>query len=396
MHDPEPCILVLNGGSSSIKFALYAAHRPTTPLLRGEIQRIGEEDPILTVRDRENPPERLSLARGDVANAASELVARLHDRLQGRSVVGAGHRVVHGGARLLEHQRITPQLVEELQRIIDLDPPHLPVEIALMRAMDEQFPGVPQVACFDTAFHRELPRVATLFPIPRRFLEAGVRRFGFHGLSYTYLMQALRGAAGDDAADGRVILAHLGSGASMAAVHHARPVDTTMAFTPTAGLMMGTRPGDLDPGLLLYLMRQEKLSPEATDEFINKRCGLIGLSETSSDMRDLLVRRSGDPRAAEAVALFCHQARKWIGALAAALGGLDQLVFSGGIGEHAAPVRAEICAGLEFLGIRIDQERNTIHAPVISQMGSGVTVRVIPTDEEIVMAQTVRSILGVT
>lgn len=396
MDDREQCILTLNGGSSSIKFALYAAAGPTTPQLRGEIQRIGEEGTLLTVRDDDKPPERLPLARGDVAAAARELVTWLRDRLQARRIVGAGHRVVHGGARLLEHQRVTPQLVEELERIIDLDPPHLPGEIALMRAMDERFPEVPQIACFDTAFHRELPRVATLFPIPRRFLEAGVRRFGFHGLSYTYLMQALRREAGDDAADGRVILAHLGNGASMAAVHRGRPVDTTMAFTPTAGLVMGTRPGDIDPGLLVYLMREQKLTAEAMDEFINKRCGLIGVSETSSDMRDLLALRAGDGRAADAVALFCYQARKWIGAFAAALGGLDQLIFSGGIGEHAAPVREEICAGLEFLGLGIDATRNAANASVISSSASRVTIRVIPTNEEIVIAQTVRAILGLT
>jgi len=252
---------------------------------------------------------------------------------------------------------------------------------------------VPQVACFDTAFHREMPLVAQMLPIPRSYHAAGVRRFGFHGLSYTYLMSELERVAGPEAADGRVILAHLGSGASMAAVHRRKPIETTMGFTPTAGLMMATRPGDLDPGLLVYMMRVEKMRPDEADEFISHRCGLIGVSETTSDMHDLLEARATDHRAAEAVALFCYQVKKWTGALAAALGGVDTLIFAGGIGERAVQVRAEICDGLGFLGIRLDPQRNNAGAPLISDQSAPVAVRVMHTDEERVIARSICHVL---
>ncbi|MDB5172708.1 MAG: acetate kinase, partial [Phycisphaerales bacterium] len=270
---------------------------------------------------------------------------------------------------------------------------HLPREIALIEVFGRGFPGVPQVACLDTAFHRDLPRVAELLPIPRKFFEAGIRRLGFHGLSYAYLMEEL-GSIAPREASGRVILAHLGSGASMAAVRDGKSVDTTMAFTPTAGLVMGTRPGDLDPGLLIYLMREQNLTPEQMDEFLSKRCGLIGLSETSADMRDLIARRDTDRRAAEAVEVFCYQAKKWIGAYAAVMGGLDAVVFSGGIGEHSPEVRAETCAGLEFLGLRIDAGRNKAGAAVISRDESKVAVRVIATDEESMIARITERVVG--
>jgi acetate kinase len=238
-----------------------------------------------------------------------------------------------------------------------------------------------------------MPRVAKLLPIPRRYDEAGIRRMGFHGLSYTFLIDELRRLAGDQIANGRVILAHLGSGASMTAMNGGRPIDTSMGFTPTAGLVMGTRPGDLDPGLLLYLMREEKLSPEQMDDFINRQCGLAGVSMTGSDMRNLIARRDSDIRAVEAVDLFCYQARKWIGSFAAAIGGLDTLVFSGGIGEHSPEVREAICRHLEFLGVSIDATRNVKSAGIISKDDNRVVVRVIPTDEEIVIA---RAILQLT
>jgi acetate kinase len=241
-----------------------------------------------------------------------------------------------------------------------------------------------------------MPRVAQMLPIPRSYHAAGVRRFGFHGLSYTYLMAELERIAGPEAAAGRVILAHLGSGASMAAVHRHQPVETTMGFTPTAGLMMATRPGDLDPGLLVYMMRVEKMRPDQADEFISHRCGLLGVSETTSDMRDLLELRASDPRADDAVALFCYQVKKWTGTLSAALGGLDTLVFAGGIGERAPQVRAEICAGLAFLGVRLDPDRNAAGAPVISADDAAVTVRVIHTDEELVIAQAICDVLRET
>jgi acetate kinase len=273
---------------------------------------------------------------------------------------------------------------------LDLD--HLPREIALIEGFRDAFPETPQVACFDTAFHKDLPRIAQLLPIPRRYLDAGVRRFGFHGLSYTYLMGQLAVVAGAEAAKGRVILAHLGSGASMAAVHNGKPIDTTMAFTPTSGLMMGTRPGDLDPGLLMYLMKDQKLSTEDMDKFISERCGLIGVSETSSDMRDLLRARNHDPRAAETVQLFCYLAKKHLCALGSTLGGVETIVFAGGIGEHSPEIRAGICDGLGFLGLKLDPSRNNLAHDVISSDESPVTVRIIPTDEELVIARIVELI----
>ena len=375
-NHPSSLLLTINGGSSSIKFAVYRSTEPPQRLFSGKI-------------------ERLDTSSGG-EEAVRQLLRSLTDRFGPAPFAAVGHRIVHGGPGLLEHQLITDEVVSELRRIQPLDLAHLPREIELIEAMRRAFPKLPQFACFDTAFHRDLPRIAQLFPIPLRYYQQGVRRYGFHGLSYTYLMDELRRIAGPDAARGRVILAHLGAGASMAAVHEEKPVDTTMAFTPTAGLVMATRPGDLDPGLIVHLIRQENRRPEEMDDFLNKECGLLGMSETTADMRDLLARRTTDARAADAFDLFCREARKWIGALAAALGGLDTLVFSGGIGEHAPQVRQEICRGVEFLGIHIDASKNQPNSSIISIESAPVTVRVIPTDEEIVIARTVRRLLNST
>jgi acetate kinase len=426
-------ILTINGGSSSIKFAAYSkadlarspADDPNTPspgtpgegwgegdpenqqratsentltralsrstergsespkpILSGRIERVGTPDAHLIAKD-EDKKVNASSAR----EAAAQVIAYIHSRLGADAVAAIGHRVVHGGLHLLEHQKITPDVLAQLRQAIPMDLAHLPGEIELIEAFEHEFPSRPQIACFDTAFFRGLPRVSQLLPIPRKLCDQGLRRFGFHGLSYTYLMRRLEELAGADAAHGRVILAHLGAGASMAAVRDGKPIDTTMAFTPTAGLMMATRPGDIDPGLLLYLMRTQNLSPEQMEKFISGRCGLLGVSQTSGDMRDLLARQSSDPRADDAVELFCHTAKKFVAALAATLGGIDTLVFSAGIGEHCPAVRAAICAGLEFLGIRIDAASNVNNAAVISSPTSSVMVRVIPTDEEQIIAR---------
>ena len=307
---------------------------------------------------------------------------------------GVGHRVVHGGPKYFDPQRITTEMVAELRQLSPFDPEHLPVEILLTEAFHRRFPDLPQVACFDTAFHHDLPRVARLLPIPRRYKAEGVRRYGFHGLSYSFLMGELTRLAGPEAAQGRVILAHLGNGASLAAVHQGRPVDTSMGFTPTAGVPMSTRSGDLDPGLVWYLARTEKMNAKQFNEMVNFQSGLLGVSETSSDMRDLLDRETQDVRAAEAVALFCYQVKKWIGAFAAALGGLDTLVFAGGIGENASAVRFRICSGLEFLGIELEEKQNAANEGVISAADSRVAVRVIQTDEEWMIANLVCRVLG--
>jgi acetate kinase len=299
--------------------------------------------------------------------------------------------VVHG----LQHtqpEKVTRELLAELRRLTPYDPDHLPQEIELIEAFRERHPKLTQVACFDTAFHRTMPRVATLLAIPRRYQADGVERYGFHGLSYAYLMQELR-RLDPSAAKGRVILAHWGNGASVAAVRRGRSIDTSMGFTPAAGLVMSTRSGDLDPGLLSFLARRERMTPSQFERMVNHEAGLLGVSGTSSDIRDLLAREKRDPRAADALALFCYQAKKWIGAYAAALGGVDTLVFAGGIGENAPLIRARICAGLDFLGIRLERKRNSKNAPVISGRSDGVTVRVIPTDEERMIA---RSVVEVT
>jgi acetate kinase len=386
-------ILTINGGSSSIKFAIYTLAEPPRQRLRGAIDRIGVAGTSLEVVDADGRQiERQTMDASSHEHAAQHLIAWLHGRTD-VTVSGVGHRVVHGGFHLLEHQPITDELVARLRRAQGLDLAHLPREIALIEAFRRSFPAVLHIACLDTAFHRDMPGVAKLLPIPRHYQEAGLRRLGFHGLSYSYLMQELERVAGAEAAAGRIILAHLGAGASMAAVRQGRTLDTTMGLTPTAGLVMARRPGDLDPGLLVYLQRSGNMSPEQTDDFINRRCGLAGVSATTSDMHDLLERRTSDPRAADAVSLFCYQARKWIGAYAAVLGGLDTLVFAGGIGEHAAPVREEICEPLGFLGIRLDAARNAKGAPIISSDNASVTVRVMHTDEESVIARSVRRFL---
>jgi len=387
-------IITINGGSSSIKFAAFCAGSEPKREFTGLIERIGTPGTSFSITDSSGKQtEKRDLQAADHKAAAEHLADWLVQRIGQTSIAGIGHRVVHGGVHLVDHQIVTDELMAELKRTQPLDLAHLPREIALIETIGRRMNGVPQVACFDTAFHRDMPTVAKMLPIPRSYYDAGVRKLGFHGLSYSYLMSELQRLAPREA-EGRVILAHLGSGASMAAVRNGKPMDTTMAFTPTAGLVMGTRPGDLDPGLLVYLMRAEKLSPEKMDEFISDRCGLLGVSATSSDMRDLITKRDADSRAAEAVDLFCYQARKWIGALAAAMSGVDALIFSGGIGERSPEVRAGICDGLEFLGLNLDLRANSNATPIISSPNSRIKVRVIPTDEEIMIARIVGRIIN--
>jgi acetate kinase len=330
----------------------------------------------------------------DHAAAVERLMDWIDERFNQDELSAVGHRVVHGGPNYSEPQRITKGLIEELHKLELFDPEHLPEEILLAAAFHRRFPDVLQIACFDTAFHRDMPRVARMLPIPRRYDTRGVQRYGFHGLSYSFLMEELERLAGPKAVRGRIILAHLGNGASLAAVQDSKPIDTSMGLTPTAGIPMSTRSGDLDPGIIWYLARTEKMSAKKFNEMVNFQSGLLGVSETSSDMRDLLSREKKDSRAAEAVALFCYQVKKWIGAFAAALGGLDTLVFSGGIGENAPAVRARICDGLGFLGIELEEKKNAANAGVISAEASKVSVRIIRTDEEVVIAKMVCRLLG--
>jgi acetate kinase len=320
--DPARCVLTVNGGSSSIKFALYRAASPTTRLLSGKIERIGLPRPVLTIHDGARKTDPRVIAAPDHRAAGEFLIGWLERHVGFAKVAGVGHRVVHGGLKLSEAQRITPQLVAELHRISPYDPEHMPSGIQLMEVFHQRHPQLPQVACFDTAFHRDMPRVAKLLSIPRRFDAKGVQRFGFHGLSYAFLMDELQRVAGPQAARGRLVLAHLGNGASLAAVRNGKSIDTSMGFTPASGIPMSTRSGDLDPGLVWYLARTENMTGKQFHVMVHHQSGLLGVSETSPDMRDLLAREAKDVRAAEAVALFCYQAKKWIGAFAAALGGL--------------------------------------------------------------------------
>ena len=390
-----PRLLAINGGSSSIKFALYTAGDPPNRLLAGSVGPIGLPGDLLVVNDAgKGESKRLPIDAPDYEQAGGRLIDWLEKRIGLASVAAVGHRVVHGATRYSEPQRVTPELQDELRELIPFDPLHLPGEIELIEAFGLRRPDLPQVACFDTAFHHDMPRVAQRLPLPRRYDAAGIRRYGFHGLSYTYLMEELARVGGRAEAQGRVVLAHLGAGASLAAVREGRCLDTTMGFTPTAGLVMGTRSGDMDPGVLVYMIRNEGINADQFDHLVNRHAGLLGVSETSPDIRDLLTRQGNDLRAAEAVALFCYHARRWVGAMAAVLGGLDVLVFAGGIGENAPQVRTQICAELGFLGVRLDETRNAADGPVISAADGPAVVRVIRTDEEAMIARSVCRLLG--
>jgi acetate kinase len=389
-------VLTINGGSSSIKFAFYRIAEPLKRRLHGTIDRVGLSGTTLTFQNLDaKPPASRKLTITDQKSASDFLIKWLEAQPDFVSVKAVGHRVVHG-MKHTEPEIVGKDLLAELHRISPNDPDHLPSQIELIEAFRRRHPKIPQVACFDTAFHQTMPRVAKLLPIPRRYDAKGIQRYGFHGLSYAYLMQELTYLGDPAATKGRVILAHLGNGASLAAVRNGKSIDTSMGFTPAAGLVMSTRSGDLDPGLVSYLARTEKMTVSQFQKMVNHESGLLGVSETSSDMRDLLEHEKQDVRAAEAVALFCYQARKWIGSFAAALGGLDTLVFAGGIGENAPVVRARICEGLDFLGIKLDKTRNQKNGSVISTNTSRATVRVICTNEELMIARSVCRSLGLS
>jgi len=389
MKAADPGVLTINGGSSSIKFAFYPVAEPLKRGLYGKVDRIGLSGTNLAFHGlTQKQPESRNLIAPDHKSAANSLIDWLEKQIDFKSVKAVGHRVVHG-MKHTKPEMVTQKLLDELHRISPNDPDHLPREIELIETFRHRHPKLPQVACFDTAFHQTMPRVAKLLPIPRRFDAKGIQRYGFHGLSYAYLMEELARLGDPAATKGRVILAHLGNGASLAAVRDGKSMDTSMGFTPTAGLVMSTRTGDLDPGLAPYLARTEQMTTSQFYKMVNHESGLLGVSETSSDMRDLLDHEKQDVRAAEAVALFCYQAKKWIGSFAAALGGLDTLVFAGGIGENAPVVRARICEGLNIFGIELDKSRNAETASVISMQTHRVTVRVIRTDEELMIARSV-------
>jgi acetate kinase len=384
---PSHVILSVNCGSSSLKFALYQLADDEQLVASGEVDRIGIPGTSIKVLDGSGATLRkgpFKLSRLDEIIGA--IFAEL-EQLHLPRPVAVGHRIVHGGPDHTAPELVTAEVLAALRKIVPFVPLHLPGEIAAIEAISARFPKLPQVVCFDTAFHRTLPEIAARFPMPRELWDLGVRRYGFHGLSYEYIVNAL-----GTQSRGRVIVAHLGNGASLAAVRDGKSVDTTMGFTPTGGFMMGTRSGDLDPGLILYLLREKGYDAEHLDEAVNRAAGLLGVSAVSSDMRTL--KESRDPRAELARQMFGYQVRKQIGAMAAVLEGIDTLVFTGGIGEHDAELRWEVCRGLRHLGIEIDSQRNAANRDPISSTGSECMVRVIPTNEDLVIVRHTRAVVG--
>ena len=389
--------LVFNAGSSSLKFCVY--RRPVEEAwrlaARGQIDGIGTS-PRLTAKDEAGgsvADEKLDASVGDGRAALGVLAGWLRARYGGSRVLGVGHRVVHGGAKYARPCIVTPAVLEDLRGLVPLAPLHQPYNIAAIEAVSEQLPGVPQVACFDTSFHRGQPAVAELVPLPKGIRDGGVQRYGFHGLSYEYIASALPAVA-PEIADGRVIVAHLGSGASLCAMKARKSMDSTLGFTALDGLCMGTRPGSLDPGVILHLFQTMGQSAAEVEKLLYKQSGLIGISGISNDMRDLLDNPDGAARLA--VDYFVYQAAKHVGALAAVLGGVDALVFTAGIGEHSAEIRRRICEASEWLGVTLDSSANASHGPRISTSSSRVSVWVVPTNEELMIARHTGALLGIS
>ncbi|MEP6622487.1 MAG: acetate/propionate family kinase [bacterium] len=382
-----PSVLTINAGSSSIRFAIYKVAGVPQRVLAGSVDAMRSKYPTLSIAEAGGAVEGgRRFPAGDQRATTRHLLDWLESQPAYDAVTAVGHRIVCG-TNHTDPRPLTATLVRELRRLASYDADHLPQQLALIGEVTRRRPDLRQVACFDSAFHHTMPRVARLIPIPHRF-SAGVERYGFHGLSYAYLMEELR-RIDPVAARGRVILAHLGSGASLAAVHRGKSVDTSMGFTPTSGLVMSTRPGDIDPGLVYFLARRKHVTAARFQRMVTQESGLLGVSGISSDLRELLAREPHDERAADAVALFCYQAKKWIGAYAAILGGVETLAFTGGIGENASLIRHRICAGLGFLGVTLDRRRNARHAPVVSSRAGRVAVRVIHTDEDVMIARSV-------
>jgi acetate kinase len=384
----------MNRGSSTLKSTLYGAGDRNELFLSTSVDKVGGPGARLKIADSSGKSLLDCPVDSGNSNAASELmISWMDDRSFLSGLAAVGHRLVHGGPRYRDPQRVTPEFLSEAEKLVPLDPDHMPAAIAGIQFIAQKFPDLPQVACFDTAFHSSLPKVARMYALPRRLYDQGIVRYGFHGLSYEFVMSELQSLEGA-LANGRVIIAHLGSGASVVAVKEGKSIDTSMGFTPLEGLVMATRSGDVDPGAVLFLIDQQNSSAKKMSKVLNKESGLLGISDTSGDMRELLDKIDQDPRAKEAVDLFSYRAKKYIGAYAAVLGGLDVLVFAGGIGEHAPGVRKRICDGLDFLGIRLDVPANEANAPLISSSESRVKVRVIKTNEDLMIVRHVESLLG--
>ncbi|SFO59568.1 acetate kinase [Chitinophaga sp. YR627] len=385
MDKKNTVILTINCGSSSLKFALFDAISLTL-ISKGNIQNIGADSSV-HIEDAAGHEERAAQPVPDLKAAIQLLTGLLKDSYAPYTIQAIGHRIVQGGKEHYLPELITPALLDAFESLIPLAPGHLPAEITAIRAFEEAYPVIPQIACFDTAFHKDMPFTAKYFAIPRHLWDDGIIRYGFHGLSYEYIYQQLQQSSPQEAR-GKIIIAHLGNGASMAAIRDGKSIDTTMGLTPTGGLVMSTRSGDLDPGVILYLLKEKQfISERALNELLNKQSGLKGVSGTVSDIQTLLEKEKTDPKAAEAVQLFCYQAKKYIGALTAATGGIDTLIFTGGIGLHAPQIRERICDGLTYLGIQTEPELNNDNRDIISPESAAVKVRVMATNEEIIIAQ---------
>ncbi|HUJ17768.1 MAG TPA: acetate/propionate family kinase [Nitrospirota bacterium] len=386
-HGPMD-ILTINSGSSSIKFSRYRMGSNEARVLSGSLEGIGLSTGLFRIRDAAGKTmTEKTLNLRDHGEALREAIDWLVGNEAGQKLSAIGHRIVHGGSAYVRPHRVDAALLEALDALVPLAPDHLPQEIAAIRTFGRSYPELDQVACFDTAFHRNMPDVAQRYALPGEVRRLGVVRYGFHGLSYEYILKELGNISGAEAADGRVIIAHLGNGASMGAFRNGKSADTTMGFTPAGGLAMSTRSGDLDPGVIVYLLKEKGMDASALNRMVNRESGLYGVSAMSADMAELLKAEPSNRGAAEAVELFCYTAKKFLGALAAVLGGLDTLVFTGGIGENAPSIRERICNDLGFLGIRLDTERNSEQAPVISRADGLVTVRVMKTNEELMIAR---------
>jgi acetate kinase len=390
-------ILALNTGSSSIKFALYETGAAEALLFTGSLTRIGHKEGAFSVTDGQGSSlASESVAVPDHDAACALLFSWVLKQGEAYKPDAIGHRMVHGGPRYSSPQVVSPELIASLEELIPYAPEHLPQALKAVSQASKLFPGTLQVTCFDTSFHSSMPPVARFYPLPESIRSEGVQRYGFHGLSYEYLLGELERQGGREAARGKVVLAHLGHGASMAAVKEGRSIDTTMGFSPAGGLVMSTRTGDLDPGVILFLLQQDKMSAAQIKEMVNRQSGLLGISGISDEMQVLLSMERQNLKAREAVDMFCYRAKMCLGSYAAAMGGIDTLVFSGGIGEHASEIRSRICEGLDFLGIAVDASRNDVSSPVISPDGSAVTVRVIATNEELMIVRQTQGILAGT
>ncbi|HSW77600.1 MAG TPA: acetate/propionate family kinase [Candidatus Chromulinivoraceae bacterium] len=381
-------ILTINAGSSSIKFALFSveADEPTC-IFDGAILSIGWPGARFMFEEKATGKKTDNPANAATFEAAvSTIVTWLHQHVAEDELRAIGHRIVHGGPYFYEATIVTDDVINSLTALTPFDPLHLPNEVALIKAMSREFTNVSQVACFDTAFHHDIPRTAQILPIPRKYLARGIRRYGFHGLSCEYIINELRKES-SEVAHGRIIIAHLGNGASLTAVKNGKSVDTTMALTPAAGVPMSTRSGDIDPGIVRYLAESEGQTAHDFDNMVNNESGLLGISETTSDMEEILKREDEDARAKEAADVFCYQIKKSIGALAATMGGLDTIVFSGGMGENAPKIRARVCDGLDFLGIHVDQAKNEAAESNIAATEGQVAIRILHTDESVTIVR---------